>query len=564
MKHCPECNKNYADPTLSFCLQDGAPLIFGPAVQEPSTAILSGDFPSESPTRQIDPHTTSPTESFVVRDSKKTALPRGKLALLIGGVALVLAIGSFAAYRFSVSNGSNQIESVAVLPFENGSGDPNLDYLSDGLSESLIDKLSQLPQLKVISRNSSFKYRGPDVDVKDAAAKLGVRAVVSGKVIRVADNLSIRVEMVDARDDRQIWSEQFNRKAADILALQQEIAQTASDKLRLKLTGAQEQRVPGTGTGNPQAYEALLKARFFRNKGGRENLLKALDSYIQATTIDPSYALAYAETADVYAVLVNNSVIDPKEGTPKAEAAAQKAVELDANLAEAHTSLGYIKMNAWEWDAARREFLRALELNPNSSRAHDLYSGYLSYNLKHEEAIVEAKKAVELDPLALGGQMGLAGTLLAAQKYDEAIDTLNKVKQLEPNYAATYINLGYTYAARNMHPEAIAAYRECVRINGESSSSSVYLAASMARSGDRAGALTILKKLETTKEYVSPGELAIVYTALGDKEKALDTLDRAFQEHDLQLKYLNIETGYDDLRSEPRFQELVKKVGLPL
>ena len=565
MKHCPECNRNYADPTLSFCLQDGAPLIFGQAVEDPQTAILSGDFPSEAPTRNIDPHTTSPTETFVVPEHPGTSSrSRRQLALLIGGVALVVAIGIFAAYRFGGSTSSSQIESVAVLPFENGSGDPNLDYLSDELSASLIDKLSQLPQLKVISRNSSFKYRGPNVDVKDAAAKLGVRAVVSGKVTRVADNLSIRVEMVDARDDRQIWSEQYQAKAADVLSVQREIAQKASQNLRAKLTGEDQQKLSRGDTTNPQAYESLARARYFNNKGGWENRNKAIELYVQAISSDPSYALAYAEMADLYAISANSGSIDPKEALPKAEAAAQKAIELNDELSEGHAALGYIRMNAWDWEAAQREFSRALESNPNNSRAHDLYSGYLSFNRRDDEAVVEAKRAVELDPLSFRNQEGLAGTLLAAGQADQAIDVLKKVLQLDSNRPSTHVNLGYAYAAKNMHKEAVAAYQEGLRIGGVSSSTNIYLGASLARLGDRSGALAKLKEVQESKEYISPGELAILYTALGDKQKALDTLNRAYQEHDLQLKYLTTEEGYNDLRNEPRFQELVRKVGLPV
>jgi TolB-like protein/Tfp pilus assembly protein PilF len=569
MKHCPECNKNYADPTLSFCLQDGAPLIFGSAVEEPNTAILSGDQPSESPTRHIDPHTTYPTESLHFseppNESRDTAShSRGKLIWLVGGIAVVAAVALLAVYRFYGTSASTQIDSVAVLPFENGSGDPNLDYLSDGLSESLIDKLSKLPQLKVVSRNSSFKYRGSGIDLKDAAAKLGVRAVVTGKVSRIGDDLNVRIEMVDAREDRQIWSDQYQAKATDVLVVQRQIAQEASQSLRAKLSGEDQQRLARADTTNPQAYESLAKARFFNSKGGWENRAKAIDLYQQAISADPSYALAYAEMADLYAISANSGNLDPKEALSKAEASAQRAVQLNNDLSEGHMALGYLRMNGWDWEAARRELLLAIELNPNNSRAHDLYSGYLSFNGRDNEAVIESKRAVELNPLSLTNQVGLAGSLLAAGQAEEAIDILNKAKQLEPNHPGIHVNLGYTYAAKNMHTEAVAAYKEGMRLGGETTSSNIYLGASLARLGDRAGALEILKKIETTKEYVSPGELAILYAALGDREKALATLERAYQEHDLQLKYLTTETGYNDLRQEPRFRELVRKVGLPL
>ena len=565
MKHCPECNRNYADPTLSFCLQDGAPLIFGSAVNEADFAVLSDDLPSEAPTRFIDPHTTAPTESYRFPEPQIKVSRRSKYIWTLVVVAVAVTLASVFGYQYFSEKHAKAIDSVAVLPFENGSSDPNLDYLSDGLSETLIDKLSQLPQLKVISRNSSFKYRGPNVDIKDAAAKLGVRALVTGKVSRVGDNLTVRIEMIDASEDRQIWSEQYEVKAANILAVQREIAQEALENLRTKLTGEEERRIARPETTNPQAFDALLKARYYRNKGGTENRRKALDQYLQAISVDPSYALAYAEVADLYAILANTGDLDPKEGTPKAEAAAQRAAQLDGDLAEAHTALGYIRMNAWDWEAARSELLRARELNPNHSRTRDLYAGYLIYMGRHDEALAESRRAVELSPLALGFQISLADTLLASGRHDDALDTLNKVQQLDPNLATVYVHRGYAYAAKNMHNEAVAAYKESKRVsNTESTSLECYLGASLARLGDRSGALKILEKLEVTKEYVSPGELAVLYTALGDREKALSTLERAYKEHDLQLKYLNVESGFDDLRSEPRFQELVRKVGLPV
>ena len=264
MKHCPECNKNYADPTLSYCLNDGAPLIFGAAVQESETAVFA-DLPSEAPTRQVDPHTTAPTESWNVPHAPDNNSPLKKYLLIAGVLVVAIIIMSALGYRYLATANAKQIESVAILPFENSSGDANLDYLSDGLSESLIDRLSQLPQLKVISRNSSFKYRGPSVDIKEVAAKLGVRAVVLGKVARVGDNLMVRVEMIDVPEDRQIWSEQYQVKASDVLMVQREIVQQASENLRSKLTGEQERRLTRPDTTDPQAYEMLLKARFFRH-----------------------------------------------------------------------------------------------------------------------------------------------------------------------------------------------------------------------------------------------------------------------------------------------------------
>ena len=263
----------------------------------------------------------------------------------------------------------------------------------------MIDRLSELPQLKVIARSSSFKYRGENIDLQDAANKLGVQAIITGRVIQRGDNLSIRVEMVDVRDNRQLWSKQYNRRAADALTIQQEITQIISEKLRLKLSGAQAQELAKQNTVNPLAYELLLKGRFVRLKSGVENLKKGIEYFDQAIAVDPNYALAYAELSFSYNRLGGLGALDPKEVAFKVEAAAQKALELDESLAEAHIALAVIKKDNWDWANAESEFQRAIELNPNLARAHTLYSDYLSIMGRHEQAIAEGKIGKELDPL---------------------------------------------------------------------------------------------------------------------------------------------------------------------
>jgi tetratricopeptide (TPR) repeat protein len=288
-----------------------------------------------------------------------------------------------------------------------------------------------------------------------------------------------------------------------------------------------------------------------------------LEYYEQAVSADPNYALAYAELADLYSVVSQAAIIDPKEGTPKAVAAAQKAIQLDVDLGEGHTAMGFIKLNSWDWNAAEREFRRAIELNPNIARAHDGFAQYLSYMLRHEEAIVEGRRAYELSPLALYIQRNFGAMFLNARRYDEAIEVFRKVLELDPNYSGAHAYLGYAYAAKNMDREAIAFYEESIRLGLNTTSNQIYLGASYARMGDRAHALELLKNLEESKEYVSPGEFAVLYTALGDREKAFASLERAYRDHDLQLKFLTTEPWYDDLRNDTRFTDLVRRVGLP-
>ena len=447
---------------------------------------------------------------------------------MVGAIAfglLILALGFFAFSKFRSETPTTDapITTVAVLPFENESGDADLDYLSDGLSESLIDRLSQLPQLKVIARNSSFKYRGQTINLQDAANKLGVQAIVMGRVVQRGDDLTIRVEMVDARDNKHLWGEQFNRKAADAFAVQREIAQTVSEKLRLKLSGAQEQQFAKQETVDPQAYELLLKGRFTARQAGTENQKKALDYYNQAIAVDPDYALAYAKLSIGYISLSANSGGDPNEFMPKAWAAARKALELDKNLAESHIALASLYHNDWDWSAAEAEYKRAIELNPNLSDAHIRYSDYLGLLGRHKEAIEEAKRGRELDPLSLSANLRIGWALFLVRRYDEAIEETKKAFELNQKPVPTH-QFGYVYAAKGMHREAVAAYRESIRLGDTSPSLQIYLGATYAQAGE---------------------------------------LEKAYAAHDLQLQFLKVDPAFDSLRDDPRFQDLLRRVGLP-
>ncbi len=482
--------------------------------------------------------------------------------------ALTALIDLFAAtgfgYRFFAGSAANtkQIESVAVLPFVNVAADPEMEYLSDGISESLIDRLSQLPQLKVIARSSSFKYRGENIDIEDAANKLGVQTIVTGRVARRGDNLSIRVELIDVRDNRQLWSEQYNRRAADLLIIQQEIAQNVSEKLRLKLSGAQKQEIAKQITVNPQAYELLLKGHSYRNKKGTENKMKAAAYYQQAIDIDPAYAPAFAALSISYSDLTHNSILDPKEFTPKAEAAARKALELDESLAEAHVALGLLKLNGWDWAAAEQEYRRALELNPNYAKARRGYAFYLSLVGRHEQAVAEANRAKDMNPLSPSVNTNIGYALYMARRYDEARETLNNALEIERENPYTNGILAHTYLGKGMYAEAVAAFQRVIELGGEPGYR-IYLGAAYAKSGEHERAQAILKQLETGGNYISPGELSILYVALDEPEQAFALLERAYAAHDAQLQFLQVEPAFDPLRSDPRFQDLLRRVGLP-
>jgi tetratricopeptide (TPR) repeat protein len=427
----------------------------------------------------------------------------------------------------------------------------------------LIDKLSELPQLKVIARSSSFKYRGAGIDLQDVANKLGVRAIVTGKVVRVGDNLNVRVEMVDASENRAMWSEEFNRKAPDLISIKQDIAQAASEKMRVKLSGAQEQQLAKKETVNPLAYELLLKGRYAFAGAGTDKLKQSVDFFEQAVAADPNYALAYAELSLKYYLLAGNSLVDPKVYIPKAEGAARKALSLDNNLAEAHLAISRIYVARWQWQEGEAERKRAIELDPNNALAHDLYAQLLAVLGRRDESIAQGRRARELDPLSAFTLTNLAYRLYYARRYDESLAELKKALEMDPNTDFTYNILGYAYAATGQYKEAADAYQQAIRLGDQSTSIQIYLGAAYAQGGERQKAEAILKKMRTTTDYVSPGELAALYSTLGDKDAAIASLEKAYADHDLQMQFLNVDPNYDLLRSDPRFQELVRKVGLP-
>jgi serine/threonine-protein kinase len=477
------------------------------------------------------------------------------IALLAGGLFI------YSAY-FRGGAGAD-FRSIAVLPLGNSGGDTEMDYLSEGISESLINNLSQLSGVKVIARSSSFKYKHNVENPREIAKTLNVATILTGWVMRRGENLQISVELINARDNTQIWGEQYSRRADDLLAIQSDISREIADKLHPRLTLSEQKQLVRHETKNSVAYELLLKGRFYRAKGGTESRKRAVEYFNEAISVDPNYALAYAELAFTYRILVGSGSLDPKEFTPKAEAAALKALELDETLADAHFALAFLKMNAWEWSAAEFEFKRAIELNPNLARAYIGYSGYLSRLSRHDEAIAEIRRAKELDPLStiINGNYGLI--LYFAGKYDEAIKVLRETLEFDPNFSFAHLYLGYNYSAKAAFAEAVEAYRKAFSLGQETPSNKIYLGAAYAGAGAREKAEKILSELETAESYVSPAELAVLYTALENREKAFASLEKAFALHDLQLQYLATDPAFRSLRDDARFTDLLQKIGLP-
>ena len=477
----------------------------------------------------------------------------------------LFALVSAAAYFFlTAPGGSRKIDSIAVLPFENLSGNSDLDYISDGLSDSLIERLSQLPQLKVISRNSSFKFRGANIDVSDAASQLGVRAVVTGSVARIGDDLVIRFEVVDA-ENRHITGGQYRRKPDDILSTQNEIARTAFENLKLKLTDSQSERITRNGTENSEAYRYYLSGLVEFN-GPQRELSNALEYFEKSVALDPNFAAAYAEIAFVYMERATGSS-NPHELIPKARTANDRALSLDPNLAKARVVQAMLKTYEFDWQSAEAEYKKAIELSPNLDFARNNYAFFLSVMNRQEEALDELEQQRIRDPLNRRLVLLQKGIILVqARRFDEALQAYQEVQNLEASNEVPDFALGYAYAGKGLYKEAAGYYKKTVdRYGGENQYSQplVYLAATYAKIPEkRSESRLILKRIEAMGGYTSPALLAAVYAALDENDKAMELLEQAYIQRDLLLRYVGTGYEYDGLRADPRFIDLTKRIGL--
>jgi serine/threonine-protein kinase len=529
---------------------------------------LSPGSESEAPRAQFAEQETviEPAARPTMREARWTSViktNKKSITIAVAGLLVASAVGAYFYFRGAANS---PINSIAVLPFVNVSKDQNTEYLSDGISESLINGLSQLPQLKVIARSSTFRYKDKEIDPQEVAKTLGVGAIVTGRVVARGDDLQISVDLVKASDKTQMWGEQYNRKASDLQEVESEIARTISEKLRLRLTGGQKQQLAKRATVNPQAYQLYLNGKFYARKGGNENYRKALDYYQQAVALDPNFAGAYVSMVPVYANLYLSIVsgdLPPKEALAKSKAAAQKALELDESLADAHAVMAIVKQFEWDWLGAENELKRALELDPNSANALNNYAVYLSDMGRSAEALAEVKRAEELDPLRISLKSNEALFLFCGRRYDEAIQIAKEAINMEPNYPYAHSALAEIYATTGNYPESVREYEKTLEIDGPLPSHLCFLGYAYGLAGRRNDALAILNKLKTSDKYVSPAELAVLYIGLGDKEAAFQALERAYNERDPQLRVLKVEPFYDRLRSDPRFTDILKRVGLP-
>jgi TolB-like protein/Tfp pilus assembly protein PilF len=563
MKKCTQCGREY-DASMMFCLDDGAELLYGPApAGEPQTAILHETAPPSEAATRAQIHTT---EQTAVLPSGVAELPKAKgldHRLLLGAAVLAVAVlGGLFGYRYFASS-SGQIGSIAIMPFANESGNPDLEYLSDGMTETLIGSLTKLPNLNVKARSSVFRYKGKDTDPKTIGRDLNVQAVLNGRVAQRGDQLTLSLELVEVATENAIWSQQYTRKQSDLASLQSEIARDVSARLKSRLSGAEVATVAKAYTADPEAYQLYLRGRYQWNKRTGESLKQAVEFFDQAIAKDPNYALAYSGLAETYVLFPNYSVAMPMDCMPKAKAAALRAIELDDTLAETRVALGMYYSNfAWNLPAAEREFRRAIELNPNYATAHHQYGiECLSVMGRFDEAIAEGKRAEELDPLSpiIGADLG--NTLMRARRYDESIAQLNRVIALDPNFWVAYWYLGMAHRGNGQYGEAVAAYRKGLRLS-DNPWLKALLIHSLVKTGERDEAFKLLGELEaeSTRRYVSSSSLAIAYGSLGERDKAYAFLDKEIAERASRPIVLSLSPIWDDLRDDPRFDALLRKV----
>jgi len=485
-----------------------------------------------------------------------------------GGLAVLLILFGLNTgnLRDRVFGGASQarIESIAVLPFANLSNDPKTEYLSDGITESLINSLSQLPNLAVMSRNTVFRYKGQPTDPQKVGHDLHVRAILTGRLIQTGDELMISVNLEDVENSRQIWGEQYNRKLSNLVSVQQEIAGDIYGRLRPRLAGEEKKLLAKRPTEDAEAYQLYLQGLFYWNKWTQSDFKKAADYFTQAVQKDPHYALSYAGLADTYSLLGDAGYLPPSEAWPKAKAAAMQALEIDDSLAEAHTSLGLVKEHfEWDWTGAEREFKRAIELNPNLATAHHWYGDYLANMGRLDEGIAQTKRALELDPLSLIINTTMGWQFYLAGQNENAVEQLRKVLDIDAKFSPARRILEEVYAHMGKQKEAVAEREKALSLSGGAE-----LAASIEEDFTKSGYKGVLQSwLEGLTElskhsYVSSYSIAETYMRMGEKQKAFEWLEKAYEEHDSGLVSLAVEPMFESIRLDPRFREILRRMKL--
>jgi len=528
-------------------------------------APLVDPSPATVPSAEAEAHASFQPAGSVVATAEKFSFTR--LRLLLGAVVLLLLfVAVFLVYHNTGAGGARrpEIKSLAVLPLKNLSGDASQEYLADGMTEALIGRLSEIHNIRVVSRTSVTRFKDTHLSVPEIARTLQVDAVVEGSVIREGNRIRVHAQLIRAATDEHFWSEAYDRDLRDVLSLQSDVAQSIARKVEVTVTGEEHARLSSARTVDPEAYEAYLKGRYYWNKRTADGMSKATLYFEQAINKDPANGAAYSGLADCNSGLAWHGFMSPAEVLPRAYAAAQKAVEIDPQSAEAHASLALVFHHKWDWAAAEVEFKRALQLNPQYANAHHWYGDYLSIKGRHEEALLEARRALELDPTnrMIGTWVGLRYYL--AGRYDSAIEQGRDTVELDSSFAAAHLILGESYVQQRRYKEGLDELKKAASLSGDSPVYLAQVAVGRALAGEKKEALRIVRELQdiSTKRYVSPYGIAQIYAALNDKKDTYKWLETAYRDRAVWMSYLAVDPLFDSIRSEARFRDLLRRVGL--
>jgi adenylate cyclase len=576
MKRCPKCKRVETDPALAFCRVDGSALLL-----DPSAAVDAGTLKLGSETTESNAETSHltlalPDSGLTSADHTQQAVhaatarfskpkPRLLLAVIICGL-LITTVALFAYYHFQKKS-TSIINSVAVMPFVNETGNKDLEYLSDGLTETLISSLSQLPNLHVKARSSVFRYKGKETSAQDIGKELNVQAILNGRVSQRADQLTLTLELMDVQTENVIWSEQYNRQQSALLSLQSDVARDVSSKLKTKLSGSEEAKLAANRTVSPEAYQAYLKGLFHYHQFKSESLTQAVAYFSQAINLDPNYVDAYVGLALSYN-LMSSVFLPPKEAMPKSKQAILKALALEGSNAQAHLALAEVYLwGDWDFSAAENEYKRSIQLNPDDPDALSDYAMFLALTLERfDEATTLADRALQLDSTSIPILGTIARTFYYARKYDRTIEVARKMISIEPNEPYGFSWLGNAYFMKGQQEEAFVALRRVANEPmGQMPDWQGLAYAALALGGRQSEArkgLSVMQALPATI-YVPNYSLALVSFGLGDKKQGFQYLERAFSDREDHLLHLKTEPMFDSLHSDPRFQDLVRRVGLP-
>jgi serine/threonine-protein kinase len=475
--------------------------------------------------------------------------------------AILAVLFIVSAGLFWVSLGIGRVRSLAVIPLSNMTHDPNFDYLGEGISESVTNRLSELSSLRIMAPSTVNRFRTMDNPV-EIGKRLKVDAVLAGNILKQGEHIVVRVNLVDARDGAGIWGEQYTRINLDFLSLQNDIAREIARALDLQLSGEQEKQLTKAQTTNQDAYRSYLLGRYFWNRRTADGLRQAKQHFQEAIQMDPLYAMAYAGLADCYAMMGSYDLVEPQDAYARARAAAEQALTIDERLAEAHNSLAHISMYYWDWPKAEREFKRALDLKQNYAIAHQWYANYLAIMGRNREALEEARLALDLDPLSLSVTVVLGRQYYIAGQFEEAIHSFQKALDVDPQYGPAYAALGQAYLQMHKYDQGITAINKSIELSPQTTDYKAILAYAYVVAGKKDKAELLLSELQGTEHYVSPVYIAMIYTGLGNKDKAFAWLEKAYQEHSEYLSFVKVEPEFEPLRTDQRYTNLMRSLGL--